>query len=97
VGPEGDHLAAAWYRDSSCCPFKNLALGTQWYILFNVIAGASAFPVDISAALGAVYSWGQFQTLIGPRIVMTFNQRLLGGLSRYRCANCFQSAFRAVV
>jgi NitT/TauT family transport system permease protein len=25
-------------------------LGTQWYILFNVIAGASAFPNDYEAA-----------------------------------------------
>ncbi|WP_233839075.1 ABC transporter permease [Paraburkholderia sp. ZP32-5] len=27
-----------------------LILGTQWYILFNVIAGASAFPGDLSEA-----------------------------------------------
>ena len=24
-----------------------MVLGTQWYILFNVIAGASAFPTDL--------------------------------------------------
>ena len=27
-----------------------MILGTQWYILFNVIAGASAFPSDLSEA-----------------------------------------------
>ena len=27
-----------------------MILGTQWYILFNVIAGASAFPTDLSEA-----------------------------------------------
>jgi NitT/TauT family transport system permease protein len=26
-----------------------MVLGTQWYILFNVIAGASAFPTDLQA------------------------------------------------
>jgi NitT/TauT family transport system permease protein len=27
-----------------------MILGTQWYILFNVIAGASAFPTDLREA-----------------------------------------------
>jgi NitT/TauT family transport system permease protein len=27
-----------------------MILGTQWYILFNVIAGASAFPTDLKEA-----------------------------------------------
>ena len=27
-----------------------MILGTQWYILFNVIAGASAFPGDLQEA-----------------------------------------------
>jgi NitT/TauT family transport system permease protein len=27
-----------------------MVLGTQWYILFNVIAGASAFPTDLREA-----------------------------------------------
>ena len=27
-----------------------MILGTQWYILFNVIAGASAFPSDLREA-----------------------------------------------
>jgi len=29
-----------------------MVLGTQWYILFNVIAGASAFPTDLREAAG---------------------------------------------
>ena len=29
-----------------------MILGTQWYILFNVIAGASAFPTDLREAAG---------------------------------------------
>ena len=27
-----------------------MILGTQWYILFNVVAGASAFPTDLREA-----------------------------------------------
>ena len=29
-----------------------MILGTQWYILFNVIAGASALPTDLKEAAG---------------------------------------------
>jgi NitT/TauT family transport system permease protein len=31
-----------------------MILGTQWYILFNVIAGASAFPSDLREAAGSI-------------------------------------------
>ena len=31
-----------------------LLLGTQWYILFNVIAGAMAIPTDLKEASSAV-------------------------------------------
>ncbi|MBV8190706.1 MAG: ABC transporter permease subunit, partial [Alphaproteobacteria bacterium] len=36
-----------------------MVLGTQWYILFNVIAGASAFPTDLreAASLFHLRSW----------------------------------------
>jgi len=41
-----------------------MILGTQWYILFNVIAGASAFPSDLREAaatfrLRSLHWWGQ--------------------------------------
>jgi len=32
-----------------------MILGTQWYILFNVIAGASAFPTDLREAAGSFH------------------------------------------
>ena len=32
-----------------------MILGTQWYILFNVIAGASAFPTDLAEAAGSFH------------------------------------------
>jgi NitT/TauT family transport system permease protein len=35
-----------------------MILGTQWYILFNVIAGASAFPTDFREAAGSFHLKG---------------------------------------
>jgi NitT/TauT family transport system permease protein len=37
-----------------------MLLGTQWYILFNVIAGASSIPADLKEVT-AVYRWNRFQ------------------------------------
>lgn len=47
-----------------------MALGTQWYILFNVIAGAMAIPTDLreAAALFGLYRWQLWKTLIIPAI-----------------------------
>jgi NitT/TauT family transport system permease protein len=47
-----------------------MLLGTQWYILFNVIAGATAIPSDLKEA-ASVYKftrWQQWTTLILPGI-----------------------------
>jgi NitT/TauT family transport system permease protein len=47
-----------------------LLLGTQWYILFNVIAGASAIPTDLREVCG-VFRLGNFErwrTLLLPGI-----------------------------
>ncbi|MGO8673165.1 MAG: ABC transporter permease [Capsulimonadaceae bacterium] len=47
-----------------------LALGTQWYILFNVIAGASAVPSDLreAALVFRLRGWHLWRTLILPAI-----------------------------
>jgi len=47
-----------------------MLLGTQWYILFNVIAGAMAIPSDLkeAAALYRFTRWQRWQTLILPGI-----------------------------
>jgi NitT/TauT family transport system permease protein len=47
-----------------------MLLGTQWYILFNVIAGATAIPTDLKEA-AQVYrfgSWGRWRHLILPGV-----------------------------
>ena len=47
-----------------------MLLGTQWYILFNVIAGAMAIPSDLREAttICHVTSWRRWRTLILPAI-----------------------------
>ncbi len=37
-----------------------MLLGTQWYILFNVIAGASSIPADLQE-VASVFHWSRFQ------------------------------------
>jgi NitT/TauT family transport system permease protein len=37
-----------------------MLLGTQWYILFNVIAGASSIPADLKEVT-SVYQWNRLQ------------------------------------
>jgi len=48
-----------------------MVLGTQWYILFNVIAGASAFPTDLREAstLYRLRSWQWWRQAILPGIL----------------------------
>jgi NitT/TauT family transport system permease protein len=47
-----------------------IALGTQWYILFNVIAGAMGIPTDLKEASGifGLRGWKLWKTLIIPAI-----------------------------
>ncbi len=47
-----------------------MVLGTQWYILFNVIAGASAFPTDLreAARVYQLRSWTWWRHVILPGI-----------------------------
>jgi NitT/TauT family transport system permease protein len=47
-----------------------MALGTQWYVLFNVIAGASAVPSDLKEAMDnlGVHGWDRWRRLILPGV-----------------------------
>jgi len=47
-----------------------MILGTQWYILFNVIAGASAFPTDLREVAGSFHlkGWRWWVKIILPGI-----------------------------
>jgi NitT/TauT family transport system permease protein len=47
-----------------------IAMGTQWYILFNVVAGAMAIPNDLKEAthVFGLRNWDLWRTLILPAI-----------------------------
>lgn len=47
-----------------------MVLGTQWYILFNVVAGASAFPNDLREAAGTfrIRGWSWWKKVMLPGI-----------------------------
>jgi NitT/TauT family transport system permease protein len=47
-----------------------MLLGTQWYILFNVIAGAMAIPADLREAATSyrIRGWQRFWTLYLPAV-----------------------------
>ena len=47
-----------------------MLLGTQWYLLFNIIAGTSAIPQDLrfTSALLQIKGWQRWNTLILPAI-----------------------------
>jgi NitT/TauT family transport system permease protein len=47
-----------------------IVFGTQWYILFNVIAGASAFPNDLKEAVSnfRIRGWDWWKSVIIPAI-----------------------------
>ena len=57
-----------------------MALGAQWYILFNVIAGASAIPSDLREAMDSlgVGGWLRWKNFILPAI---FPYYVTGGIT----------------
>jgi NitT/TauT family transport system permease protein len=61
----------SWKLDPDIWLSPLMILGTQWYILFNVIAGASAFPTDMREVASAVplRSWQWWRKVIVPGIL----------------------------
>jgi len=57
-----------------------MALGAQWYIVFNVIAGASAIPSDMREAMAVlnVRGWQRWKRLIIPGILTSY---VTGGIT----------------
>src|SRR5579862_1549113 len=60
----------AWRLDPNIWLSPLMILGTQWYILFNVIAGASAIPNDLkeAAAMFHVKKWQWWRDVALPGI-----------------------------
>ncbi len=57
-----------------------MALGAQWYVLFNVIAGASAVPSDLREAVNAfrLPRWERWKALYLPAVVPAY---VTGGIT----------------
>jgi NitT/TauT family transport system permease protein len=64
-------LIVAFHLDPDIWLSPLMVLGTQWYILFNVIAGASAFPTDLREAstLFRLRTWQWWRKVIVPGIL----------------------------
>ena len=58
-----------------------LLLGTQWYILFNVVAGAMAIPTNLKEAtrVFGIEGLERWKRLILPRIFLYSGLSFLGG------------------
>ena len=63
-------VIARYHLDPNIWLSPLMILGTQWYILFNVIAGASAFPNDLREATTLMKSsrWQWWRDVILPGI-----------------------------
>jgi len=61
----------AWRLNPNIWLSPLMVLGTQWYILFNVVAGASAFPTDLRevSRLYRLRSWQWWRKVILPGIL----------------------------
>jgi NitT/TauT family transport system permease protein len=63
-------IIVSWRLDPNIWLSPLMILGTQWYILFNVVAGASAFPTDLREASNVfrLRSWRWWRKAILPGI-----------------------------
>jgi NitT/TauT family transport system permease protein len=63
-------IIVSWHLNPSIWLSPLMILGTQWYILFNVVAGASAFPTDLRevSSLFRLRSWQWWRKAILPGI-----------------------------
>lgn len=61
---------AALYGGLNLAAVLLMLMGTQWYMLFNIIAGAAAIPQDLkyTTALIGIKGWERWRTLILPAL-----------------------------
>src|SRR5258708_31758451 len=78
--PSATAVFVAWHLSLDVGAVLLMALGAQWYILFNVIAGASAIPSDLREAMTSlqVSGWLKWRTFILPAI---FSSYVTGGIT----------------
>jgi NitT/TauT family transport system permease protein len=78
--PFATAIFIAWHIPLDFGAVLLMALGAQWYILFNVIAGASAIPSDLREAMTSlrVSGWLRWKKFILPAI---FSSYVTGGIT----------------
>jgi NitT/TauT family transport system permease protein len=80
VFPLATVVFLAWHIPINAGAILLMALGAQWYILFNVIAGASAIPSDLREAMTSlqVTGWLRWKKFILPSV---FPSYVTGGIT----------------
>ena len=80
VFPFATAVFIAWHVSLDIGAVLLMSLGAQWYILFNVIAGASAIPSDLREAMTSmrVSGWLRWKKFILPAI---FPSYVTGGIT----------------
>jgi NitT/TauT family transport system permease protein len=78
--PFATAVFVAWHIPLDFGSVLLMALGAQWYILFNVIAGASAIPSDLREAMTSlqVSGWLRWRKFILPSIFASY---VTGGIT----------------
>ena len=78
--PFATAVFVAWHLSLDVGAVLLMALGAQWYILFNVIAGASAIPSDLREAMTSlqVSGWLRWKKFILPSIFASY---VTGGIT----------------
>jgi NitT/TauT family transport system permease protein len=78
--PFATAIFIAWHIPLDLGAVLLMALGAQWYILFNVIAGASAIPSDLREAMSSLHvsGWLRWKKFILPSV---FSSYVTGGIT----------------
>src|ERR1700734_3432488 len=80
IFPLATVVFVAWHIPLDFGAVLLMALGAQWYILFNVIAGASAIPSDLREAMTSlqVSGWLRWKKFILPSVFASY---VTGGIT----------------
>ena len=80
IFPLATLVFVAWHIPLDIGAVLLMALGAQWYILFNVIAGASAIPSDLREAMTSLHvrGWLRWKKFILPSVFASY---VTGGIT----------------
>lgn len=80
VFPLAVSAIVAWHLDPEVWLSPLMILGTQWYILFNIIGGAAALPADLKEAAASL-GLGRWQIWRRVLLPAVFPSYVTGGLT----------------